>query len=246
MKKLISILLASMLFLTMISPVMADEMSLVEINNAMLNGNTIVGELTIYAWDGSGAGSSGGSGTGHVFLSFKNTYSTPLDVGVYCVGQNAEITIGTWPGSLHGGIYYNLESLLYYVNGTISNTVSLTIEITANQLITINGIIEDSNSYDLITNNCMDFALRIWNAVSTQQLSTGGMINMPIALYYLMMDLSNRQINKTIVNNTNVGYIMDNYTWHALTAQEKAQLTNQFQNVDDSEIMMEDPLHEGS
>lgn len=81
------------------------------------------------------------------------------------------ITFGTFGNrSHHVGIWYNIEG--YYNNSLPTSRVSLTTAITGSQLATMNGVITSIDSWGYL-NNCSSFASKVWNSISTQQVSPG-------------------------------------------------------------------------
>ena len=165
---------------------------------------TTVGVLTIFAAnDGS---SSSWSTSGHAFFSFKNTSHCPITVGGLTVFVGEEITFGTWGNqSAHKGIWYNLES--YFINDceAYGNRVSLSINITQEDIDRINDLIADNDTWAVL-NNCSSFATRIWNEISTVTLSAGTP-NTPTTLMSSIKSKTGYETLRAVQYNTNIGYV---------------------------------------
>lgn len=167
---------------------------------------TTVGILTIFAAnDGS---SSSWSTSGHAFFSFKNTSYCPVTVGGLTVLVDEEITFGTWGNqSAHKGIWYNLEPYLINNYEAYGNRVSLSINITQEDIDRINDLIADNDTWAAL-NNCSSFATRIWNEISTITLSAGTP-NTPTALMSSIKSKTEYENVRTVQYNTNIGYVSD-------------------------------------
>ncbi|MDE7194347.1 MAG: hypothetical protein K2O14_10295, partial [Oscillospiraceae bacterium] len=84
---------------------------------------SFVGHLVIYA--ANNGASSLFNTTGHAFLSFKNTSSSPVTLGALEVKAGQEVTFGTWGNDEHKGIWYNLESYLANHKNDLKGRISL-------------------------------------------------------------------------------------------------------------------------
>jgi len=89
-----------------------------------------------------------------------------------------------------------------------------TIDITQSDLDTINELIAENDTWSL-TNNCSSFAVKIWNAVSTIQLSAG-LINTPNNLIDSIKSQSGYQTNRAVNFFYPIGY-MSNGTFHSVS-----------------------------
>ncbi len=140
----------------------------------------LAGTLTIFA-SSSSTNSSIPSADGHAFIKIMNYKSGAITVGKLSgIGQYKSVSLGTWGNKgEHTGLWYNLESKLVSQGG-YSDRVSLTMELTDAQLAGINNTIANSDSWANL-NNCSSFAIKIWNSVSSTQLSNGT-FNTPTAL----------------------------------------------------------------
>lgn len=188
---------------------------------------TFVGALTIFA-SSDGAGSSLGS-SDHAFISFRNTSSQQIKIGGLTVDPGCEITIGAWcnkPAShtigsdetWNAGIFYNVEPHLVNNDDELSNRVSLTKCVTMDDVVTIRNAISNAGSYNLATNNCATFAVKVWNSVveSKWQLSAGTP-NQPVTLYKNIKNKSGYRLNRPIMNATPVGYVNSNGNFVSIT-----------------------------
>ncbi|MBQ6706874.1 MAG: hypothetical protein IJN07_05155 [Clostridia bacterium] len=165
---------------------------------------TIIGTLSIFAAnDGS---TSSWSISGHAFLTFKNTSCSPITVGGLTVWVDNEITIGTWGNKEpHDGIWYNLESYIINTYGSYENRVSLSIDITQNDVDLINAVIANNDTWSE-TNNCSSFATKVWNEVSSIALSAGTP-NTPTSLMLSIKSKAGYETARSVQNNTNIGYM---------------------------------------
>lgn len=136
--------------------------------------------LSIYASSDAG-GSSIPSASGHAFVTISNYKTTSISVGKLSgISQYKTVSVGTWGNKTeHTGLWYNLEAL-FTSQGSYPNRVSLSMDLTDAQLATVNALIVNGDSWST-SNNCSSFAEKIWNSVSSTQLSNGT-FNTPTAL----------------------------------------------------------------
>ena len=167
----------------------------------------IVGILTIFS--SSDGVDSSATYTGHAFVTFTNTSSLSKQVGVFNVYSGQEVTIGTRGGNCgHVGVWYNSEAYKLHYLGSYSDRVSLSMYITQAELNTLNSLIASGDTWT-ITNNCSSFASRVWNSISSIQLSAG-IINNPGTLKNSIKAVSGYQTCRGIQNSTPVGYASGN------------------------------------
>lgn len=128
-----------------------------------------VAVLTIFA--SSDASGSSFSTDGHAWITVSNTSSSNITVGKFAgVAPGKLVSLGTWGNkSEHTGLWYNLEAL-FVSQGAYNNRVSLSIDLNASQLSSINSVIANSDTWSL-TNNCASFATKVWNTVAAVKLS---------------------------------------------------------------------------
>lgn len=165
---------------------------------------TMVGTLTIFS--SNDGGSSALNMSGHAFLAFENTSSSDVTVGGLTVAPGEEITFGTWGNQdAHHGIWYNLESYAINSLGNYANRVSLSTDVTQDDIDEINTIITNNDTWGLF-NNCSSFAVRVWNQVSSVTLSAGTP-NTPTSLRTNIRSKSGYETGRSVQNNTNIGYV---------------------------------------
>lgn len=173
----------------------------------------VVGVLTIHSvpyFSDTQGGSSSSSGidAGHAFLSFKNTYSSPITVGALSVGRGSETTFGTWDISVHRGVWYNLEAFCINHKGKMPNRVSLFMKVTMSDIETINSVIEKNDKWNLFV-NCSTFASKVWNSVSSTKLfaSLSSVPDTPAVLASIIILQSNYEKNSPIADAKFCGYM---------------------------------------
>ncbi|WP_067839583.1 hypothetical protein [Amphibacillus sediminis] len=143
--------------------------------------NPYVAQLTIFSV-ASSSQSSSSNYSGHSWVTIKNinTNNTKIRVGkVTGIERNKTVSVGTFGNKLNNsgktkkGIFYNLESYFQSKNSSsYRGRVSLTMSLTQNQLNTVNNFITNNDKWSL-TNNCANFAVKLWNGVSSTKLSSG-------------------------------------------------------------------------
>jgi hypothetical protein len=194
MKKIVSVLLLAIMLLTASFPSFAATQSVVTIPASqiihtskpvaeasnqprLLTATSNVAELTIYA---TNDGSSSSSTSGHGWVTIKNIGTANITIGqLSAIKPNLLISVGTWGNETeHNGLWYNLEC--FYNKQLAYKTVSLSMQLTAAQLSTVNSIIVNNDAWAPL-NNCSSFATKLWNSVSSTSLSAG-IPNTPTAL----------------------------------------------------------------
>lgn len=140
-------------------------------NVVQARAETIVAEISIYAHS-----------TSHAWISILNRKNQRIEVGYLNLAAGREVTVGLFgtTGSSgsenlkkHHGVWYNVEN--YRANEKDWYTSDLYsiqgYEITQSQLDDLNEVIKAKNdTYNLLTYNCVDFAVECWNLVTTIQL----------------------------------------------------------------------------
>lgn len=166
-----------------------------------------VGILTIFSSPPSSSSASSVLNLGHAFLSFKNTSSNPILIGALEVGRGQEITFGTWQNGRHGhdGIWYNLESYCINHKGEMSNRVSKSMNVTMNNVATINYMIRTNDSWDYFT-NCSTFASAVWDSISEYVLTPLG-VDTPNALARGIKCSGDYTTNRPVANSSPYGYL---------------------------------------
>ncbi len=181
--------------------------------SAATTADPVVGVLTIFSAiyfseTQGGSSSSSDIDLGHAFISFKNTYSSPITVGALSVGRGSEITFGTWDISAHKGVWYNLEAFCINHKGKMPNRVSLSMKVTISDIETINSVIEENDKWNLLV-NCSTFASKVWNSVSSTKLFAGFLTtpDTPNTLASIIMLHSNYEKNRPIADVKFCGYV---------------------------------------
>lgn len=187
---------------------------------------TTVGVLTIFS--SAGGGSSSFSTSGHAFLSFKNTSAQQIKIGGLNVNPGHEITFGTWgtkPAGYtiepdvkwHKGIWYDLEAYLINYDNDLSDRVSLSINITMDDVQNINLIISICDYWSL-KENCSTFASAIWNYIAPNNLDlSAGSPNTPTSLSKNIKNKSGYQTKRAVMNITPIGYVNSNGSFVSIT-----------------------------
>ena len=202
-----------------------------------VSANNSVGILTIFS-STSGAFNSkaqsanivGVNITGHAWISFLNTSSTDINVGIYSVKPMEEITIGKWGGGVenrndHVGIWYNRESELINNYQEMTNRSSFSMEVSLADIDKINKHIADEDYWSL-DDNCSTFAFNIWNDVSSigSNYDIDHMI-LPKAVKDLIEIQTDYEVNRGVQNprlimcKELVGYGNDYYSYYSYSSK---------------------------
>mgnify|MGYP003294276178 CR=1 FL=1 len=98
-----------------------------------------------------------------------------LTLGSYTVEPGEEITFGTFSSLVtpeeHSGIWYNLEAYKYHEEDDFTDSVSLCVTLDYIMYEELDDLIAVNDGYNVTTNNCVDFAVRIWNQITDDTLS---------------------------------------------------------------------------
>ena len=101
---------------------------------------------------------------GHAFLYFENLTDHKITIGCYTVGVGVCISVGTFGTMVDGpGLYYNVESYRYNFL-KLTDYISLTKLVTAEELEEITVKIKNSGFWNKFF-NCTYFAVTTWNIV---------------------------------------------------------------------------------
>lgn len=162
----------------------------------------VVAELTIYS-DISAVGpvASIGIMNGHSFITVKNTSTSAVTVGgLQGIAPQETVSLGTWGNQKeHEGLWYNLESYRIHQNALAYATESLTRQLSAADLKTLNGYILKHDSYDPILNNCSTFASGAWNSVSPWESDLfAGLLNTPTGLFYAIAQVGGAESGASV------------------------------------------------
>ena len=150
MKKLLSVLPAMMMLLTVVS------------FGASAADDTNIARMWICSE------MSTNSGIGHIFLYFENLTDKTITVGKYKVAPHGDVSVGCFgtEGPDGAGVYYNLETYLTHYN----QLMGLSTELTAAELEATNRKLNSFDRWDPIF-NCNYFALLGWNAGSDSDIA---------------------------------------------------------------------------
>ena len=145
-----------------------------------VHADNTVAQLTLHAYGNSLTGSSNGN-VGHAFLSIKNTTNATLNFLDYPIPAKEMITVSIWPDKMSpikcGGVYINWEMVVC----KNTNTSSISIDITKQQLDTIaknspkesyyhDGLDDTfTNIHDDAWHNCTTYSTKMWNLVAPKQ-----------------------------------------------------------------------------
>lgn len=112
----------------------------------------------------------------HSWIVVENLSTNNITVGRYALSANESVTVGTFGNKdPHDGVWYNIEGY-----AQASNHVSIEKDLSETELETVSATIKYSNSWTLFS-NCSTFASRVWNSVSSTEVSAG-VPNTPSAL----------------------------------------------------------------
>lgn len=106
---------------------------------------------------------------GHAFLYFENLTDEVIRVGVYNLYPGRGVSLGTFGTMVDGeGLYYNVEAYRYNLL-KLTDYISLTKDLTADQLADVTEKITTSGFWSKFF-NCTYFALTTWNTVPGQSM----------------------------------------------------------------------------
>ena len=111
--------------------------------------------------------------SGHVWLYFENTTDHDIQVGYITLAPGKATSVGSLRNSRTdgGGTYYNGEARMANGKSSVKNaTISLKEELTASELKKVNSAIKGRNAYNVLWNNCGNFAAFVWNQVSNKKI----------------------------------------------------------------------------
>lgn len=173
--------------------------------------------FSIYSMHGGNASSSTGNDTdGHAWLVIENGTSSDYNFYKTVILSQETFSIGTWrdkqdpqTGKRHKGAWLNLEA---YKNYGVSNTASLSMTITPEQLYLISDKCLEYNDWGPIK-NCSYFAEKVWNSVapSDKQVDAHSFLaNYPSQLKRSIQGIAGYQTNRPFAFNDYIGYVKNN------------------------------------
>ena len=160
----------------------------------------------------------------HAYIVVKNLTSSGLLVGYKTVPAHGTVTLGKWSSGLssfsssvtleYSGVYYNLEKYAFCHGGTHSNDIYLSATLIDDVMPTLNYVIQsENNGYSLLDDNCVTFALDVWNSVATPSLAAA--YNTPASLRNVISMYANDYIHYQ--NGYDFGYNSYFYRYNTST-----------------------------
>ena len=130
----------------------------------------------------------------HSWLEITNFTNTSIYINSIEILPLETMTIGTWQGSMHNGIFYNVETY-YNGKGEFSKKNSayksvLLNDFKLNYLISILG--KPENDIWTYNDNCSYFAEKIWNEITDVEINSG-IIKSPLNLYNYILRNGGKQ-----------------------------------------------------
>lgn len=162
-------------------------------------------EFTIYAFDSKSESKFALMNLGHGFVSVKNVTKSPITVGGFVLGQDKEVSIGTWGQNAHWGIWYNLEST-YLTLGRYKGITSLTQGVSTLGLDNLNAYLLANDTWTPLR-NCSYFALDMWNtlAAADDVMDLGWLVT-PAEVSDRIRQTDGYKTDRPIINFDKVGY----------------------------------------
>ena len=155
--------------------------------------------------------SSAGIDTGHAWLAIKNNSPMSVIIGKMSVSSGCSVSIGTWPRPGHWGIFYNYEHYLFYYN--IANNIHEFVDHQSYKKNIFRYQWNANNNYVLSNDNwnlfddCVDFAVDVWNTILPQfPFTKTTPIAYPYDLYNQIWALDDNEHNISVPGGENVGY----------------------------------------
>lgn len=172
--------------------------------DVMPYGSTIdVGDLSIVY---SGDCPPGLNIVGHAFLVYYNASNYAIEIGGYDVQPGEQITLGTTGvENPDDRVWYNLESRDYHGEGGYYQTSwYLTVTITLADVYELNTLISGWGEYNLVTNNCVHFAVAGFNTAGAISVSAYA----PVALSNAILALKPNYRDNIVLQEPNgYGYL---------------------------------------
>ena len=134
----------------------------------------------------------------HAWISMENISSGYQRMGALDFYGGYGITIGTFGTQPHNGIYYNLEGVRVNYHNYYGNRYSLTVDIPASKLNTLNSYLTNEyyDDYNSVTKNCAFFASVMWGKVGTYV--NPGLIPTPKTLAENIQERSGYSYNRSV------------------------------------------------
>ena len=162
MKKILSVFLVVAILLSASTVAFAEEDFIADQDALSSVENESVATLSlcsaVYVWPVSG----------HAWIYVHNNSDEPIQVGHFEVLPDQGVSVGAFSFSVSDGwgIYYNIESYKENAKNRVDKVRSISEEINAEQLETLNENLIKYPNYWGFVNNCATFAFSIWNSVT--------------------------------------------------------------------------------
>lgn len=141
----------------------------------------------------------------------------------------------------HNGIWYNLESYFVHNLSAYSNRVSLSMSVSLDDIDDINTLVSSNDTWSL-TNNCSSFATKIWNQISSTDVSAG-VINTPTSLMNSIKSKTGYQTNRSIGNTTPIGYVGNNGFVSVSMSTTRSLYENVIPNTEEENAIIITPIN---
>lgn len=188
-------------------------------------------QLSVYALYGSGSSSSSSNdGLGHAWIVVENGTRSSYSFYNTTLLSGETYSIGTWGNRKDPDTdntvkkaWLNLESHFQMVG---ENTVSLTINISKEQLKTVSDKCIELNNWGAIK-NCSYFASQVWNSVAPESKKVNSFFfpaNFPKTLKASIQKIDGYQTNRKIDKNDYIGYCTDSDSFKQIDINDIAPL----------------------
>ena len=111
----------------------------------------------------------------HAWIALTNMGRNQINLNGILLPVGKTLTIGTWQGETHNGIYYNLER--YYAQKNEFSQTESVYQIQLLQDFQLNLLLSKLNDISIDTwefhNNCATFATKMWNINAKEKISAG-------------------------------------------------------------------------
>lgn len=143
-------------------------------------------DVYIYASGLSFENMAAGSMAGHGWIEITSHSAHEYTIGHYRMCAGETITIGKWGTTIDEqqddflGLWYNREVYEYNINGKYSSYVCAYETVDKSVIDQISTLINSSYSgYNLLSNNCVHFATRVWNLCVNSERKIDAEIYLP-------------------------------------------------------------------
>lgn len=163
-----------------------------------------VARISIFAVDAESTANYGLLYLGHSFLAFENVSDDDLQVGSIRLAPGEMCSVGSWGMNAHFGLWYNVESN-YIDNAQLyAGRVSLTKNVSAEGMATVNARLAALDTWTPFT-NCARIAMDTFDAAGGDTLKLRGLVT-PTRLKNEIRRWTNAETNRPIVNYGAAGF----------------------------------------